>query len=118
MVLMPVLRGETAPSEERHRLGRIRTTSIYSLPFALQKGPEGSRPWVAKLGATLQADLPQNQVNITPPLHPAKPGRLGGEEARPTSTVYKFHNFIAAEELAKRMSHVRRLDLIHEAAPD
>jgi len=43
---------------------------------------------------------------------------VGDEEAEPTDTVYKFHNFPAAEQLAKRMSHDRRLELIHEANPD
>ena len=42
---------------------------------------------------------------------------VGDEEAEPTGTVYKCHNFTAAEELAKQMSHDRRLDLIHEASP-
>ena len=50
--------------------------------------------------------------------HPAWLVYVGDEEAEPTGTVYKFHNFKAAEQLAKQMSHDRRLDLIHEANPD
>ena len=42
---------------------------------------------------------------------------VGDEEAEPTDTVYKLHSFQAAEQLAKRMSQDRRLDLIHEASP-
>ena len=42
---------------------------------------------------------------------------VGDEEAEPTSTVYKFHNFKAAEQLANKMAADRRLDLIHEASP-
>jgi hypothetical protein len=42
---------------------------------------------------------------------------VGDEEAEPTDTVYKFHDFKAAETLAKRMSADRRLELIHEASP-
>ena len=41
---------------------------------------------------------------------------VGDEEASPVSTVYNLHNFEAAEKLARRMSHDRRLELIHEAA--
>jgi hypothetical protein len=43
---------------------------------------------------------------------------VGDEDAEPVGTVYRFHNFKAAEELAKRMSEDRRLELIHEANPD
>src|SRR5688572_22457729 len=39
---------------------------------------------------------------------------VGDEQAEPTGTVYKFHSFNPAEELAKRMSQDRRLELIHE----
>ena len=42
---------------------------------------------------------------------------VGDEEAEPTGTVYKFHNFKAAEQLANKMAADRRLDLIHEASP-
>jgi hypothetical protein len=42
---------------------------------------------------------------------------VGDEEAEPTDTIYKCHNFKSAEELAKRMAHDRRLELIHEASP-
>ena len=42
---------------------------------------------------------------------------VGDKEAEPTDTVYKLHSFTAAEQLAKRMSQDRRLDLIHEASP-
>ena len=42
---------------------------------------------------------------------------VGDEEAEPTDTVYKLHSFQAAEQLAKRMSQDRRLELIHEASP-
>ena len=42
---------------------------------------------------------------------------VGDEDAEPTDTVYKLHSFQAAEQLAKRMSNDRRLELIHEASP-
>jgi hypothetical protein len=42
---------------------------------------------------------------------------IGDDEAEPTDTVYKLHSFKAAEELARRMSRDRRLELIHEASP-
>ena len=42
---------------------------------------------------------------------------IGDEEAEPVGTVYRCHNFTAAEQLAKRMSQDRRLELIHEASP-
>jgi hypothetical protein len=42
---------------------------------------------------------------------------VGDEEAEPVGIVYKFNNFKPAEELAKRMSYDRRLELIHEATP-
>ena len=42
---------------------------------------------------------------------------VGDEEAEPVDTLYKCHNFTAAEELATRMSRDRRLELIHEACP-
>lgn len=42
---------------------------------------------------------------------------VGDDEAEPTDALYKFHDFQAAEALAKRMSHDRRLELIHEASP-
>ena len=43
---------------------------------------------------------------------------VGDEDSEPVGTVYKFHNFAAAEALAKRMSQDRRLELIHDANPD
>jgi hypothetical protein len=43
---------------------------------------------------------------------------VGDEDAEPTGTVYKFHDFKAAEELARQMSHDRRLELIQDAMPD
>jgi len=43
---------------------------------------------------------------------------VGDDEAEPTDTVYTFHNFQAAETLARRMAQDRRLELIHEASPD
>ena len=42
---------------------------------------------------------------------------IGDEEAEPTDTVYKFHNFKPAEELATRIAQDRRLEIIHEANP-
>jgi hypothetical protein len=42
---------------------------------------------------------------------------VGDDEAEPTGTVYTVHDFAAAEQLARRMAHDRRLDLIHEATP-
>jgi len=41
---------------------------------------------------------------------------VGDEDANPVSTVYQCHSFKAAERLARRMSHDRRFELIHEAA--
>ena len=43
---------------------------------------------------------------------------VGDDEAEPTDTVYRFHNFQAAETLARRMAQDRRLELIHEASPE
>ena len=43
---------------------------------------------------------------------------VDNEEAEPVSTVYHCHKFKSAEGLARRMSHDRRLELIHEAMPD
>ena len=42
---------------------------------------------------------------------------VGDEHADPVGKVYTVHNFKSAEQLAKRMSEDRRLDLIHEASP-
>jgi hypothetical protein len=42
---------------------------------------------------------------------------VGDDEAEPTGTVYTVHDFTVAEQLARRMAHDRRLDLIHEAIP-
>ena len=42
---------------------------------------------------------------------------IGDEEAEPTDTVYKLQSFQAAEQLARRMAHDRRLELIHDASP-
>ena len=42
---------------------------------------------------------------------------VGDPEAEPVGTVYRCHNFQAAEQLARQMSHDRRLELIHEASP-
>lgn len=43
---------------------------------------------------------------------------VGDDEAEPTDTVFKCHDFAAAELLAKRMARDRRLELIHEASRD
>ena len=43
---------------------------------------------------------------------------VGDEDAEAVETVYKCQTFAGAEGLAKRMSHDRRLELIHEAMPD
>ena len=63
-------------------------------------------------------DGPQSDQNADGDEIPVWLVYVGDEEAEPTDTVYKFHNFKAAEELAKRMSHDRRLELIHEASPE
>ena len=63
-------------------------------------------------------DGPQSDQNADGVEIPVWLVYVGDEEAEPTDTVYKFHNFKAAEELAKRMSHDRRLELIHEASPE
>ena len=42
---------------------------------------------------------------------------IGDDEAEPVGTVYLCHQFQSAEQLARRMAHDRRLDLIHEATP-
>jgi len=63
-------------------------------------------------------DGPQSDQNPDGDEIPAWLVYIGDEDAEPTGTVYKFHNFQAAETLAKQMSHDRRLDLIHEANPD
>ena len=43
---------------------------------------------------------------------------VGDEDAEPTGTVYKFHDFKAADALARQMANDRRLELVHEANPD
>ena len=63
-------------------------------------------------------DGPQSDQNHDGDEIPAWFVYVGDEEADPVGTVYKFHNFKPAEELAKRMANDRRLDLIHEANPD
>ena len=62
-------------------------------------------------------DGPQSDQNHDGDEIPAWFVYVGDDEAEPTGTVYKFHNFQAAEDLAKRMSRDRRLELIHEASP-
>ncbi len=62
-------------------------------------------------------DGPQPDQNHDGDEIPAWLVYVGDEEAEPTDTVYKLHNFAAAEQLAKRMSHDRRLELIHDANP-
>ena len=42
---------------------------------------------------------------------------VGDAEAEPTGTVYKCHQFAAAESLAKQMAADRRLDFVHDASP-
>jgi hypothetical protein len=63
-------------------------------------------------------DGPQSDQNHDGDEIPAWFVYVGDEEAEPVATVYKFHDFTAAEELAKSMSHDRRLELVHEANPD
>ena len=41
---------------------------------------------------------------------------IGDTEAEPTSTVYRCHDFTAAEQLARQMARDRHLELIHEAS--
>ena len=60
-------------------------------------------------------DGPQSDQNRDGDEIPAWLVYVGDDEAEPVGTVYTFHNFKAAEELAKRMSNDRRLELIHEA---
>ena len=62
-------------------------------------------------------DGPQSDQNHDGDEIPVWVVYIGDEEAEPVNTVYKFHDFRAAEHLAKRMSHDRRLELIHEANP-
>ena len=40
---------------------------------------------------------------------------VGDEDSDPVGTIYKCHDFTAAEKLAHRMAHDRRLDLHHDA---
>ena len=62
-------------------------------------------------------DGPQSDQNADGDEIPVWFVYVGDEEAEPTDTVYKLHSFQAAEQLAKRMSQDRRLELIHEASP-
>ena len=62
-------------------------------------------------------DGPQSDQNHEGDEIPAWLVYVGDADAEPTDTVYKFHNFKAAEQLAQRMSRDRRLELIHEASP-
>lgn len=43
---------------------------------------------------------------------------VGDDDAEPFGNVYHFHNFSAAESLAKKMSQDRGLELVHEASRD
>ena len=43
---------------------------------------------------------------------------VGDEDAEAVETVYKCLSFAGAEQLAKRVAHDRRLELVHEAMPD
>ena len=43
---------------------------------------------------------------------------VGDEDEEAVETVYKCLSLAGADGLAKRMSHDRRLELIHEAMPD
>ena len=63
-------------------------------------------------------DGPQSDQNAGGDEIPVWLVYVGDDEAEPTDAVYKLHNFKAAEELAKRMSQDRRLELIHEASPE
>ena len=62
-------------------------------------------------------DGPQSDRNHDGDEIPAWVVYVGDEGAEPVGTVYRFHNFKAAEGLARRMSNDRRLELIHEASP-
>jgi hypothetical protein len=42
---------------------------------------------------------------------------VGDADADPVGTIYKCHDFAAAEKLAHCMAHDRRLDLQHDATP-
>jgi hypothetical protein len=43
---------------------------------------------------------------------------IGDEDAEPIGQVHKLHDFKVAGELARQMSHDRRLELIQDAMPD
>ena len=62
-------------------------------------------------------DGPQSDQNHDSDEIPVWLVYVGDEQAEPTDTVYKCHNFTSAQALAERMAHDRRLDLIHEANP-
>jgi hypothetical protein len=62
-------------------------------------------------------DGPQADTNADGDEIPVWVVYVDDDESEPTGTVYRCHDFTAAEKLAKRMSHDRRLDLIHEASP-
>lgn len=42
---------------------------------------------------------------------------VGDDQAEPTDTVYKCHNFKSAEQHAQHLAQSRRLELIHEGSP-
>jgi hypothetical protein len=74
--------------------------------------PSNVGPWRGIFFDGPQADQDRDGEEI-----PAWSVYLGDQDAEPVSTVYTFHNFQSAEVLAKRMSHDRRLELVHEANP-
>ena len=81
-------------------------------PLELNEAPTNTGAWRG-----VYFDGPQSDQNHDGDEIPVWFVYVGDEEAEPTDTVYKCHNFKSAEELAQRMAHDRRLELIHEATP-
>lgn len=63
-------------------------------------------------------DGPQSEQNRDGDEIPVWLVYVGDENAEPTSTVYKFHEFKTTDALTRQMARDRRLELIHEANPD
>lgn len=81
-------------------------------PLELNEAPTNTGAWRG-----VYFDGPQSDQNHDGDEIPVWFVYVGDEEAEPTDTVYKCHNFKSAEELAQRMAHDRRLELIHEGSP-
>ena len=88
--------------------------------------PATTQPQPARAGSATPAipwrgiffDGPQSETNRDGDEIPVWQVYVGDEDAEAVETVYKCQTSARAEELAKRISHDRKLELVHEATPD